>query len=41
MDTSDRSAVWALALLILAFVLFSGEPDIVDAIRINLMGDGG
>jgi hypothetical protein len=36
MNDEHKAYVWTMVLLLLAFVLFSGEPDIVDAIRASI-----
>lgn len=41
MNSSDITLVWVVALLMLAFVLFGGDPDLVDALVFHLMRDCG
>jgi hypothetical protein len=40
MASADRAVVWIIALLILAAFLFSGDPDLTDALAKRLSGCG-
>lgn len=37
MSGEQRATVWVVALLVLAGILFGGNPDLIDAIVYNLM----